>query len=94
MEKDLQARDYHENHVEWLNEFELATVTLSRGRLYRKILKLAEERPAEVEIVSINNDGTLCARVPKNWIKINASRNLSDEGRNALVQNLQNTGSN
>ena len=46
-------------------------------RLKTRILKIAEERD-EVE-VTVNNDGSIYARIPSEWVKINPKRIVSEE---------------
>ena len=69
-----------ENCIEWLNGQDRVTVTLSQGRLINKVKKLSEKYK-EVEIVRENKDGTLLAHLPLKFIKISASRQLTDEQR-------------
>ena len=67
-----------ENCIEWLNGQDRVTVTLSQGRFINKVKKLAE-KDKEVEIVTINEDGTLLAHLPLKYIKISAPRQVTDE---------------
>lgn len=59
-----------ENVIEFLENQERATVTFSQGRYKGRIRKLAAERPGECQVVAENKDGSLCAHIPVNWVKI------------------------
>ena len=83
--------DLRENAIEWINGQERVTVTLSQGRYISKVKRLAEKFPEEVEIVKENEDGTLLAHIPLNYIKINrASRNLTEEEREDPCERARN----
>ena len=83
--------DLRENAIEWINGQERVTVTLSQGRYISKVKRLAEKFPEEVEIVKINEDGTILAHIPLSYIKINrASRNLTEEEREELSERARN----
>lgn len=76
-----------ENVIEWLNGQKTATMTIaSGGRLRARVLKLAEEYPDEIEIVAVNRDGSVCAHIPTDWIKINPKRKISDAEKERLEQ--------
>lgn len=59
-----------ENMIEFLENEERATVTFSQGRYKSRIRKLAKEKPEACQIVAENPDGSLCAHIPTDWIKI------------------------
>ena len=44
-----------------------------------KLLKMAEQRPDEVNQVHVNNDGSMVCHVPINFIKIRLPRKVSEE---------------
>ena len=70
-----------ENTIEFTRDSKTATVTFSQGRYISKIKKLAESHPEECKILVENKDGSIVARVPVSWIKINPGRNISEEER-------------
>lgn len=70
-----------ENVIEFVRDGKYATVSLSQGRYIGRIRKLAESHPGECQIVAENIDGSICARVPVNWVKINPGPTLSEEQR-------------
>lgn len=77
-----------ENVIEFLRDEKCATVTFSQGRFKTKIRKLAESHPEECQIVAENKDGSICAHVPVNWVKISPPRVLSDKQLEAARINV------
>lgn len=68
---------------------DVAVVSTFETSVKRKILKLAEERPDEVRVVRGNIEDTeseFVAEIPKKWVKIKASRILSEEQKEALKE--------
>ena len=59
-----------ENVIEFLENQQQATVTVSQGRYKTRIRKLAEARPEECQIVAENKDGSICAHIPTTWVRI------------------------
>ena len=78
-----------ENVIEFIENEKRATVTFSQGRFKTRIRKLAAEHPEECQIVAENKDGSICAHVPVGWIKINPTRQLSDEQRSELAERMK-----
>ena len=70
-----------ENVIEFLRYDEMAMLTLCKQKYIRKIRKLAKERSEQCQIMAENLDGTIIARVPVSWIKINPGKILTDEQR-------------
>ena len=81
--------DFHENVIEWYSGEKTASVTAWNGSLKNKILKLANERPDEVQILAENEDGSILAHVPKKWVRITPSRKLTEEQREANAERLR-----
>lgn len=79
-----------ENVIEFIKDEARATVTFSQGRYKTRIKQLAESHPEECEIVAENQDGSLCAHIPVKWIRINPSKELSDEERERLSNHAKN----
>jgi predicted nucleic acid-binding Zn-ribbon protein len=77
-----------ENTIEFLEDQKRAIVTFSQGRYKSRIRKLAEERPGECEIIAENADGSLCAHIPVSWVKINPTKQLSEEQRAEIAERL------
>lgn len=56
-----------------------ATVYTHNGALVRKLEGLADQRPDEVKRGRVFSDGGREYTIPKRWVKVNASRILSEE---------------
>lgn len=63
-----------DNSLEWYIGDKYASVTASEMKLKNKIKKLAKDYPDDVKILYQNEDGSILARMPRNWIKINKPR--------------------
>lgn len=69
--------------IEWIKGEKVAGVTMPNNtKLKNRILKIAETRK-EVE-VTMNADGSIYARIPSAWVKINPNRELSAEEREQM----------
>lgn len=79
-----------ENALEWLVGDESVTVTLYRGRLQNRILRLAEEHPDEVAVVCRpeENNGFLFAHIPLKWLRIQPPKQMSEEQRERAKERL------
>ena len=66
-----------------------AEVFTYNGRMLRELAKLAGDRPDDVEHVSDNGNGASTYRVPKKWVKIRASRILSERERAARIETMR-----
>ena len=80
-----------ENALEWLVGDENVTVTLYRGRLQNRILRLAEEHPDEVAVICRpeENTGFLLAHIPLKWLRIQPPKQMSEELKERGRQQLQ-----
>ena len=67
-----------ENMVEFISGTRTATVTFTNQKHINRIKKLYEERKDDFKYFIENPDGSICAKLPLKWIKINAG---SKEGR-------------
>ena len=67
-----------ENMIEFISGTRTATVTFTNQKHINRIKKLYEERKDEFKYLVENPDGSVCAKIPLKWIKINAG---SKEGR-------------
>ena len=56
-----------------------ATVYTHNGAMVRKLEGLADQRPDEVKRGRVFPDGGREYTIPKRWVKVNASRILSEE---------------
>jgi len=78
-----------ENVIEFLENQERVTVTFSQGRYKSRIRKLAKEKTGECQIVAENQDGSLCARIPVAWIKINPAQQLTEVQREQRAETMR-----
>ena len=83
--------DFRENVFEFVQNSDTATVTLCQGRYITRIRELAEKKPDKCKIVTENRDGSIVAHIPTSWIRINPDKELSEEHREKLRQNLERT---
>ena len=67
-----------ENMVEFISGTRTATVTFTNQKHINRMKKLYEERKDDFKYFKENTDGSICAKIPLKWIKINAG---SKEGR-------------
>lgn len=62
----------NENCIEWLTGQKAITITVTDRKMVNKLKKLYEDRKDEFLSFTENKDGSVCAKVPKRWVKINA----------------------
>ena len=85
-----------ENMIEWISGTRSATVTFTNQKHINRMKKLYEERGDEFKYFKENSDGSVCAKVPLKWIKINAGalpgtgkkREMTDEQKEELRKRL------
>lgn len=63
-----------------------ASVYTMNGALIRKLDSLTQSRPDDARRVKTYPDGAQEYEVPKKWVKVNASRILSDAQREAALK--------
>ena len=64
--------------VEFISGTRTATVTFTNQKHINRMKKLYKERKDDFKYFKENTDGSICAKIPLKWIKINAG---SKEGR-------------
>ena len=79
-----------ENVIEFIKDEKRATVTFSQGRYKTRIKELAKSHPEECEIVAENKDGSICAHVPVEWVRINTKMTLTDEQKERRAKQARN----
>ena len=74
-----------------MNGQDYFSVDSGEKSVINRVIKLKEQFPDKVEIVTENKDGTITARVPADWIKIRPKthRELTDEQREAAAERLR-----
>lgn len=63
--------DNTENMIEFLSGTRSATVTFTNQKHINRMKKLYEERKEEFKYFKENKDGSICAKIPLKWIKVN-----------------------
>ena len=70
----------------------VASVTAASGMKWNNgIRKLAEKFPEEVQIIAVNEDGSIFAHVPSSWVKIQPPRRveMTDEQKAAVAERFR-----
>ena len=60
-----------ENVIEFLSGEKMTTTTFTNRKHINRIKKIYKDRKEEFEFYYENEDGSIYARIPLNWIKIN-----------------------
>lgn len=86
--------DSTENVIEFITNSHTATVTFTNRKHINRIKRLYEEHKDDFKYFVENQDGSVCAKIPLKWIKINpGSKNgrvMTDEQREAARIRLAN----
>lgn len=77
-----------ENVIEWQRDAQRATLSLSQRRTITMVKRLAEKYPEKCQIVAENKDGSICAHVPVEWIKIAPLAQRTEKQRVQACLNL------
>lgn len=76
---------YEQETVILFNEKEkTASIYTNNGALKRKLQGLCESRPEDIRRTKEDQHGGLTFELPKKWIRINASRVLSEAQKDVL----------
>lgn len=82
-----------ENMIEFISGQRTATVTFTNKKHINRIKKLYEERKEDFKYYYENEDGSICAKIPLKWIRINAGskigRVMTEEQKEAARIRLQ-----
>lgn len=83
-----------ENVLEFISGTRTATVTFTNQKHINRIKKLYEERKDDFKYFHENTDGSICAKIPLKWIKLNpGSKNgrvMTEEQKEAARVRLAN----
>ena len=92
MEKDFDNNN--ENCIEFLSGERSAVVSFTNKKHINRIKKLYEERKDDFKYFHENADGSICAKIPLKWIKLNpGSKNgrvMTEEQKEAARVRLAN----
>ena len=79
--------------IEFISNTRTATVTFTNRKHINRIKKLYEKRKDDFEYFVENKDGSICAKLPLKWIKINpgskTGRIMTEEQKEAARIRLQ-----
>ena len=90
VEKDFDNNN--ENSIEWISGEHFAVVTFTDRKM------IYEERSSEFKYLHENSDGSICAKIPKKWIRCNPGsiqdpnkpkKEISEERKAALMAGLK-----
>lgn len=87
----MAYKEIYETVVEYIRGDDYITVS-SQDRVWiNKVKKLYAANPDEIQIVAINDDGSICARLPKGYLKLSKprSRGMSEETKAAMSERLK-----
>ena len=91
------AKDFdnnNENCIEFLSGERSAVVSFTKKKHINRIKKLYEERKDDFKYFHENTDGSICAKIPLKWIKLNpGSKNgrvMTEEQKEAARVRLAN----
>lgn len=71
--------------INWIKGADYAEITVPSGTaLKSKLLKLAEEKPDEVNHVVINKDGSMVCHAPVSYIHVSPKRKVSENRMDIL----------
>ena len=93
---EFNTENNNENCLEFLSGERYVTVSFSNRKHVNRIKKLYEERGGEFKYFRENTDGTICAKLPLKWLKLNpgsvpgtrAKREMTEEQKEELRQRL------
>ena len=81
-----------ENMIDWISGSKMCTCSFTNRKHINRIKKLYEQRKSEFGYFYENEDGSVCARIPLKWIKINPGslpdspkREMSEEHKAKLL---------
>lgn len=76
--------------IEWIKGNDYAGVTVPSGTaLKSKLMRYAQERPDEVKVMAVNEDGSAFFHIPISYIKVSPPRQVSDEQREAAGERFR-----
>ena len=96
IEKDFDNNN--ENCIEWLSGERTTTITFTERKMINRIKKIYEDRKDEFKYLVENDDGSICAKLPKKWVKINPGskpdpnkpkKQMSEEQKARLIEGLR-----
>lgn len=95
VEKDFDNNN--ENDLYYLNGERYVCVSFTDRKMINRVKKIYEERADEFKYLIQNKDGSICAKFPKKWVRINPGskpdpnkpkKQLSEEQKEKMRQAL------
>ena len=83
------SSDVRETTTNYINGDDTFTMFSSEAKWIRKIHSLAEAHPKEVHIKYENDDGSICAEIPKSYFKVSPPRKVSEEQKQAASERFK-----
>lgn len=81
------AENCNECSIAWIRGGEYAEVSAYSGsKLKGRVLKLSEQFPDDVKILTTNKDGSIFAHIPAKYVKLRAPKILTEEQRAKLIE--------
>lgn len=81
------AENCNECSIAWIRGGEYAEVSAYSGsKLKGRVLKLSEQFPDDVKILTTNKDGSIFAHVPSKYVKLRAPKILTEKQRAELIE--------
>lgn len=76
--------------IEWIKGNDYAGVTVPSGTaLKSKLMRYAKERPDEVKVIAVNEDGSAFFHIPISYVKVSPPRKVSDEQKAAAGERFR-----
>lgn len=83
-----------ENVIEFLSGEHYCVCTFTNRTHIRRIKEIYAERKDDFKYLYVNEDGSVCAKIPLKWIRINPTRvtkrEISEEQKEKLRLQLEN----
>lgn len=80
-EESARTSDLKENAIEWYNGDSHIFVTLAQRKLINTVTKLAAKHPEEAQVLKVNADGTIYAKIPLRCLAIRWPREVTAQQR-------------
>ena len=76
--------------IEWIKGNDYAGVTVPSGTaLKSKLMRYAKERPDEVKVMAVNEDGSAFFHILISYVKVSPPRKVSDEQKVAAGERFR-----
>lgn len=76
--------------IEWIKGGDYAGITVPTGTaLKSKLIKFEKEHPNDVKVIAKNEDGSIFAHIPINYVKISPPRKVSEEQKEAASKRFK-----